>query len=478
RKHMPVYWGPQPFTAGPMYMGAVTIFLFIFGLMYWKGKEKWWLLAVTLLAMLLALGYHFMPLTSLFYKFVPLYNKFRTVSMILVLLQFTLPLLGFLMLDKIVKEAEGGAVLRRQVLTAGGVTLGLILLLACLQGMFGAFTGAGDAGQPDVLVGALIADRISLLWKDALRSMLLVAAAAVVLLWGCGSGKRVLPAAVLVCVLVLFDLFLAGKRYLGHDDFVTPKSFLSGFDKRPVDEMILDDSDPSFRVADLTGSIFNDSHPSYWHKSIGGYSPAKLQRYQEYIDSRLNKDLATLSGAINGAATIGEAEDALPYLESLASLNCRYIIIGGDYPPLRYRYARGNAWFESGEGEIELESYSPNRLAYGYESDAGGLAVFSEVYYPAGWVARLEDGTQLPIELYAGGSDEAGSVAGGLLRCIELPAGEHRLEMSFEPSSYAVGAAVSRASSLLLFILSLLSLGLIFSAKIPHRTQDSGESRI
>ena len=462
RKHMPVYWGPQPFTAGPMYMGAVTIFLFIFGLMYWKGKEKWWLVASSLLAVLLSLGYHFMPLTQFFYDVVPMYNKFRTVSMILVLLQFTLPLLGFLMLDKIVRDgASDGKALRKQVLTAGGVTLGLILLLACLQAMFGSFTGASDASQPEVLVSALAADRMSLLWADAFRSLLLVAAAALVLLWGTGSGKRVLPAAALVCVLVLGDLFIAGKRYLNHDDFVTPKAFKSGFEKRPVDEAILADADPSFRVLDLTVNVFNDSHPSYWHKSIGGYSPAKLQRYQEYIDARINKDLGTLSGALGKATTLEEAESGMPYLESLASLNCRYVIIDGEYPPLRYPYARGNAWFESAPGAITMASYTPNALEYEYESESGGLAVFSEVYYPAGWTARLEDGTELPIELYAGGTDELGSVAGGLLRCVDLPKGKHRLEMRFEPVSYVRGAAFSRVSSLLLLVLGALGLGLV-----------------
>ena len=469
RKSLPTYWGPQPFTAGPMYMGAVTIFLFIFGLLYWKGKEKWWLAIASLLAVLLALGYHFMPLTAFFYKVMPLYNKFRTVSMILVLLQFTLPLLGFLMLDRIVRGGTDAAVLRRQVFTAGGVTLGLILLLAGAQSLFGTFSGSSDAGQPDILVAALAIDREGLLWADALRSLLFVAAAAAALLWSTGGEKRVLPAAVLVCLLVFGDLFFVGKRYLSSDDFVTPKAFMSGFSKRPVDEAILADTDPLFRVADFTVSIFNDSHASYWHKSIGGYSPAKLQRYQEYIDSRITKDLKTLSVALGKAASAEEAEAGMPYLESLASLNCRYIILSDNYPPLRYPYARGNAWFESEPGSIELTSYTPNRLGYEFSSETGGRAVFSEVYYPAGWVARLDGSRELPIELYAGGSDELGPVAGGILRCIDLPAGEHKLEMSFEPASYARGAAISRASSILLILLTVLSIVFIAVPVRPVR---------
>ena len=449
-RNLPTYWGPQPFTAGPMYMGAVTIFLFILGLCWWKGKEKWWAVAASLLAVLLALGSNFLWFTKLFYDFVPLYNKFRTVSMALVVLQFTLPVLGFLQLDAIVKSAESPRELRRKVLIAGGISLGLLLVLALIQSVSGSFTGAVDSGQPDILVDALKSDRYNLLWADTLRSLGFVAAAVLLLLW----NKR-MAAAAGVCLLVLADLFILDKRYLGADDFVSPKSFQGQFSKRPVDEYILADKDPSYRVLDLSVNVFNDSHPSYWHKNIGGYSPAKLQRYQEYIDASIAPDISRLSKALSGAATVAEAEAALPYLESLASLNCRYIILGADNPPLRYPYARGNAWFEDAAGDIEMVSYSPDKLEYRYSSDGGGKAVFSEVYYPAGWVARLEDGRELPIELYDGGSDELGTTAAGLLRCVVLPAGGHSLTMSFEPRSYARGEAVSRACSILLILLVL-----------------------
>ena len=458
-KNLPTYWGPQPFTAGPMYMGAVTVFLFILGLCWYKGKERWWAVIASLLAVLLALGSHFLWFTKLFYDWVPLYNKFRTVSMALVVLQFTLPVLGFLMLDGIVKDASGAKPLRRKGLISGGISAGLLLLLALLQSMFGSFSGAADAGQPEILTNALVADRYHLLWADTFRSLLLVLASTLLLVWSTGgaaqpvSGRRMVGA-VLVGVLVLADLFMVDKRYLGPDDFVSPKSFQSQFSKRPVDEMILADPDPSYRVLDLTVNVFNDSHPSYWHKNIGGYSPAKLQRYQEYIDARIAPDISRLSKAISGAATVEEAEEKLPYLESLASLNCRYIIVGENNPPLEYKYARGNAWFEDGS-PVQLTSYAPDELMYSYSSATGGLAIFSEVYYPAGWVARLEDGTQLPVELYEGGSDELGAVAAGVLRCIDLPAGEHQLTMSFEPKSYSRGEAISRACSILLILLVL-----------------------
>ena len=477
RKHLPLYWGPQPFTAGPMYMGAITIFLFILGLMYWKGKEKWWAVAASLLAVLLALGSHFLWFTKLFYDFAPMNNKFRTVSMALVVLQFTLPVLGFLALDSYVKSSTDAKKKRREVLIAGGVTAGLMLLLALLQSMFGSFTGAADAGQPDILVDALAADRHQLLWNDTFRSLLLVVAAVLVLLWGsasdsAGSGRKNFVAAMLVCVLVLADLFIVDKRYLNSDDFITPKNFSSQFNKRPVDEAILADPDPSYRVLDLTVNVFNDSHPSYWHKNIGGYSPAKLQIYQEYIDERISPDIQALSKALSGVQTISEAQDKLPYLESLASLNCRYIILGADNPPLVYPYARGNAWFDGAQGSISLTSYSPDVLEYSYESEQGGKAVFSEVYYPAGWTARLEDGTQLPVGLYEGGSDASGAVASGLLRCIELPAGSHTLTMSFEPQSYRRGEAVSRACSILLILLVLGAVAMACRSYFASRAEE------
>ncbi|MBQ2107237.1 MAG: hypothetical protein II475_00955 [Bacteroidales bacterium] len=506
RKHLPLYWGPQPFTAGPMYMGAVTIFLFILGLLYWKGREKWWAVAASLLAVLLALGSHFLWFTKLFYDIAPLYNKFRTVSMALVVLQFTLPVLGFLMLDKIVRSGAPARELRKKVFVSGGISLGLLLVLALLQSVLGTFSGGADAGQPDILREALAADRYSLFWSDTLRSLLLVATAVALLVWGVSGGGRArggsaplapvsgrrLAAAVCIGVLVLVDLFLVGKRYLGPDDFVTPKAFNSQFNKRPVDELILADTDPSYRVLDLTVNVFNDSHPSYWHKNIGGYSPAKLQRYQEYIDRQLAPDIQTLSKAISGAATVQEAEAVLPYLESLASLNCRYIIVGEDNPPLRYSFARGNAWFEqTSDDSIELTSYAPDRLEYSYTSSEGGRAVFSEVYYPAGWVARLEDGTELPIELYEGCKMEIEPglqpaegevindicrritkwpVASDLLRCVDLPAGSHTLVMSFEPASYRRGEALSRASSILLL---LLVLGAIVFKVLPKKKAGS-----
>lgn len=500
-KSLPLYWGPQPFTAGPMYMGAVTIFLFIFGLMYYKGRrERWWILAATVLAVFLSLGSHFLWFTTLFYDYVPFYNKFRTVSMSLIVLQFTLPVLGFLMLDQIVRSGKDAAALRREVLTSGAVTAGLCLLLAVLQSLFGSFTGAVDAGQPDILADALSADRRQLLWADTWRSILLVICSGALLFWGvsvpasakesfAGSPelrrRRRTTAAVLVCLLLLLDTFTVGRRYLNADHFVSPRNFHSQFEKRPVDEIILKDTDPSYRVLDLTVNVFNDSHPSYWHKNIGGYSPAKLQRYQEFIDASLIDEINSLYKALGSASTVSEAEDALPFCPGLASMNCRYIIVGEDNYPLTYRYARGNAWFvdaasgeaqsgpsaagagspgeaftrlsaseeESAPAGIILTDYAPNCLKYNYSAEKDSKVVFSEVYYPEGWTLTVDSEQEIPIEVYPGDSE----TPGGLLRCASVPAGSHTLEMRFQPQSYTIGEGVSRASSMVLILMVLLS---------------------
>lgn len=457
-RNLPLYWGPQPFTAGPMYLGAVTFFLFLLSLMLCRGRDKWWMIGVSLLAILLALGSNLMGFTRFFYEYVPMYSKWRTVTMSLVILQFTLPVLGFLALDKLVREGTGKTYARK-VLTAGAVSVGFCLVVAAVQSLTGSFSGASDAGQPDILVDALAADRKSLLWKDTLRSVLFIAAAAGSLLIGlkvpsqagktfathpeAGRSRRV-SFAIILSLILLVDGFTAGKRYLNADDFVSPKAFRSQFALRPVDKMILEDKDPSYRVLDLSVNVFNDSHPSYWHKNIGGYSPAKLRIYQDYIENHLSAEINSIYSSLSGVSTVSQAQEALPEIPCLSALNCRYIIVGGDAAPIVNPAARGNAWFESpAPGDsISLTSYSPDVLQYSYESAGGGKAVFSEVYYPAGWEATLEDGTILDISL----SDE-------VLRSVQLPAGKHELTMRFAPASYSIGENVSRASSILLILL-------------------------
>ena len=383
--------------------------------------------------------------------------------------------------------------------------------------MFGSFTGASDAGMQDVLVDALVADRIALFRRDAFGSLALILLSAGMLLWAylpsgqtaharafAGYGRKWI-AAVAICVLSLANLFVVGKRYLDADDFTTPKDFNKPFALRTVDEVILTDKDPQYRVLDLTVNVFNSSVPSYHHKNVGGYSPAKLQRYQDLIEHYLTGEINGLYKQLNAAESLTEAADWMAAgTPVLNALNTRYVILDGDYPPLVNDAALGAAWFvdsvvpassadeelsllasvdlrrqavvrdgtpviltsspsvilssspsvilsASEESLIGLTSYAPNELHYRYSTATDRLAVFSEIWYPNGWTAVLEDGT--PVPLFR---------ADWTLRAALLPAGDHELVMRFLPDSYRIGATVSRWTSLLLLLVALGSLALAF----------------
>ena len=462
-KHMPLYWGPQPFTAGPMYMGAITIFLFVLGLILCKGREKWWLVAATVIAVFLAWGNHFMWFTKLWFEYAPMYNKFRTVSMALIVLQVTLPMLGFYVLDRVMKEKYEKKEFMKAGYIAFGITAGFCLLCALIPGLAGTFTGSADAGQPDILVDALIADRQALLKKDAIHSLLLISAVFVLLIWAFRKPKvdavgpkgsfvragRMSIVAVAVIFLVWIDLASVGKRYLNKSHFVTPKDFTAHYEPRLVDEIIHLDEDPNYRVLDISVNTFNDAIQSYHHKCIGGYSPVKLQRYQDLIDKYITEEIYDIYDAVENAETVQEVEAALPELKVVSMLNGKYIILGADFSPVRNPYAYGNAWFVSDfvpaatpdeeiaylEGadlrttaiigndftwaqeamknmsgspavmpststvmssevetspSIALSHYAPNELRYEFSTDTERAAIFSEIYYPKGWKAWIE----------------------------------------------------------------------------------------
>ena len=544
-KSMPLYWGPQPFTAGPMYMGAITIFLFVLGLCLIKGREKWWIVVATVIVVLLAWGSHFMWFTKLWFDYAPFYNKFRTVSMALTVLQVTLPLLGFYTLDRIIKEKYE----KKQFLKAGyisyAVTAGFCLLCVLIPGIAGTFTSASDAQYGEMLAETLAADRKDLMVKDALRSLMLITVVFALLLWAFRTPKhdakgpegsfvkkgRMAIVAVAMVFLVWIDLVSVGKRYLNKDHFVTPKDFTAHYDLRPVDEVILEDTSLDYRVLDLSVNTFNSSIPSYHHKTIGGYSPVKLQRYQDLIERYITPEIYEFYGAVENAETVSEISENLPELKVTSLLNGKYIVIGAEYPPVVNPYAYGNAWFvssavpaatpdeeiallaetdlrntavigddfaavrssdafvvnsdsndrESGEmsfsssvddkaghpisPSIELTYYAPNELRYSYDTDYERAAIFSEIYYPKGWKAWIEpagaygevrNGHYQPtadareIELFR---------ADWMLRGAIVPEGKGQIIMRFEPDSYQIGEDISRASSITLILLLLLSVG-------------------
>ena len=517
-KNLPLYWGPQPFTAGPMYMGAITIFLFILGLFFCENKDKWWLVIGTVLAIFLGLGSHFMAFTKFFYDCIPFYNKFRTVSMAIILLQVTLPALGFMALDRILKGEVRYADFKKKGFAAYAIAGGFCLVFFLIPGLAGSFTGSVDNGQQDILVAALQSDRAQLLRSDALRSFLLISASFLLIMWGYQVPKgyaddndmayaRRRTAMALVCLLVLVDLFSAGKRYLNADDFLSSRNFGSQFDKRPVDEFILADDAPSYRVLDLTVSPFNDSHPSYWHKNIGGYNAAKIQRYQDLIDSYLTPEINSIYQIAGNVGTIDELGEAISCLQTLSALNMKYLILGDDMAPAVNTGAFGNAWFVDSTmnvaspdealeslgkvdlrryavlepsdtdvfekygnavspadslSSIKMTSYAPNELRYHYSISSPEMAVFSEVYFPEGWHAWVEDtGEEVPVFR-----------ADWILRGAVLPAGEHDLVMRYDPKAVSVSATVARSSSAFLIVLLLLcAAGIIIFKKQSTETE-------
>ena len=505
-KHMPLYWGPQPFTAGPMYMGAISIFLFVLGLCLIKGREKWWIVVATLIAVMLAWGNHFMWFTKLWFEYAPFYNKFRTVSMALIVLQVTLPLLGFYALDKIIKGQYQKAEILKSIYIAFGITGGFCLICALLPGIAGTFYAASDAQYGEMLAETLAADRAALLKSDAWRSFGLIAVTAVLIWWGL-KKERMAAVAFTVIILVGIDLFPAGKRYLNKEHFITPKDFSAQYELRPVDEIILEDPSLDYRVLDISVNTFNSSIPSYHHKTIGGYSPVKLQRYQDLIEKYITGEIYKVYDAVENAETVSEVTEGLPELKVVSMLNGKYIILGADYPPVVNKHAYGNAWFvssfvpaatpdeeiallehadlrnsavigadfktsidyiteipDSVMSTIALTHYAPNELRYTFSTSAERAAIFSEIYYPKGWKAWIEPAGsygQVRKGHYQPTAD-AKSIdlfrANWMLRGAVLPEGEGQLIMRFEPDSYQLGENISLASSIILILLLLASL--------------------
>ena len=523
-KSLPLYWGPQPYTAGPMYVGAISLFLFILGLLLFKGKEKWWLLAATVLAVMMAWGNHFMWFTRLLFDYAPMYNKFRTVSMALTVLQVTVPVLGFLVLDRILKKEYDNRMLFRKSWIAYGITAGFCLVFVLIPSLAGPFTSAADKSLPDFLTSALQDDRKMLLVKDALRSICFITMAFVLIRWAFSAKndvilkKRTAMAGTAVCILVFLDMAPVGKRYLNSDHFVKKRDFTAQFAERPVDKLIKEDTALDYRVLDLSVNTFNSAVPSYHHKCIGGYSPAKLQRYQDLIERYLSREINSLIKTVNGAKTIQDVQDNMPEMPVISMLNGKYVILGGNLPPVMNENAFGNCWFVHSAapaanpdeeisliGSVNLRDcavigddfswarekidslgtlartdhapadsvwmthYAPNELKYRCRTTGGQAVIFSEIYFPKGWkawIAPAEDtGNRSELELFR---------ADWMLRGAIIPGGEYEITMRFDPDSYRTGKDLSRASSITLLILLVLSglLNLTYLKKSEFRNGD------
>ena len=479
------YWGDQPFTSGPVYLGAIVCFLFVLGLFTYKHPIKWWLLGLTILSIFLSCGKNMAWFNDFLFYHLPFYNKFRSPSMALVIAQFTVPLLALLTLKDLFDKKITQTDFKKGLKYALGITGGICLLFSVASGMLFDFRSPYDAAHnmPDWYYAALLSDRASLLRADALRSLVfIVLAAGVLYLFMKGTLKSGVYATAAIAVLMLIDLWQVDKRYLNDDNFVQPKNQKQQFTKSKADELILQDTSQSYRVLTLNNP-FNDTFVSYYHKSIGGYNAAKLRRYQELIERRITPEINRFTSQASSARSADEMEALVSSLSTLNMLNMRYIIHNKDAAPIRNDAAYGNAWFvenfkvaENADAEMALLSevdlqktavvdkrfeqhlaayqnppagenatirmtkYKPNAVTYTSRSDADRLAVFSEVYYANGWKACV-DGQPAPHFR-----------ANWILRGMVVPAGEHTVEFKFYPNGYYNAIKTSRISSAALLL--------------------------
>ena len=506
------YFGTQPMTSGPVYVGAFVLFLFVLGCFIVKGPLKWALIGATFFSIVLSWGKNFMPLTDFFIDYVPLYNKFRAVSSILVIAEFTIPLLAIFALKRLLEEPE---ILKQEKKPLGIsllLTAGIALLLAVAPGSIG--SGYVPAQEAQMLQNAvnqqmipanelsgILANlgemRAELVSSDALRSFIIIGIGCS-LLWLYASGKLRSSLTIAgITILCLADMWGVNKRYLNDAQFVPHSIRTETFTKTNTDELILQDTSLDYRVLNFATSTFDDNNTSYWHKSVGGYHPAKLRRYQEMIEHHISPEMQAAYKAIATAGGEMDSVDANKF-RILNMLNTKYFIFPAGQQrqtvPILNPHAYGNAWFvnkvqyvnnaneeidaldsiiptetavvdarfkdvlkcatesyKDSLSSIRLTSYAPNRLTYETNNAQDGIAVFSEIYYPDGWHVTI-DGQ--PAEL---------ARADYILRTMHVPAGQHTIEMRFDPTSLHVTEGIAYGA------LALLVIGIIVAVLIAKR---------
>lgn len=506
------YFGTQPMTSGPVYVGAFVLFLFVLGCFIVKGPLKWALIGATFFSIVLSWGKNFMPLTDFFIDYVPLYNKFRAVSSILVIAEFAIPLLAIFALKRLLEEPE---ILKQEKKPLGIsllLTAGIALLLAVAPGSIG--SGYVPAQEAQMLQNAvnqqmipanelsgILANlgemRAELVSSDALRSFIIIGIGCS-LLWLYASGKLRSSLTIAgITILCLADMWGVNKRYLNDAQFVPHSIRTETFTKTNTDELILQDTSLDYRVLNFATSTFDDNNTSYWHKSVGGYHPAKLRRYQEMIEHHISPEMQAAYKAIATAGGEMDSVDANKF-RVLNMLNTKYFIFPAGQQrqtvPILNPHAYGNAWFvnkvqyvnnaneeidaldsiiptetavvdarfkdvlkgttesyKDSLSSIRLTSYAPNRLTYETNNAQDGIAVFSEIYYPDGWHVTI-DGQ--PAEL---------ARADYILRTMYVPAGQHTIEMRFDPTSLHVTEGIAYGA------LALLVIGIIVAVLIAKR---------
>lgn len=490
----PQYFGSQPGTSGPVYVGAFVLFLFVLGLFIVKGPMKWALLGATILSILLAWGKNFMGFTDFFLDYVPMYAKFRTVASILVIAEFTIPLLAALALKQIVDKPEELKKQMKFVYISLGLTAGVAFLMAVTPGIMSPFVSEQetqmiasiqgmDANTQHLIISNIESMRQAMVSADAWRSVVIILIGFALLM---AFRFRKLPGKYMIvalAVLCLIDLWQVDKRYLNDGMFVPRSERENPHQPTAADAKILQDRSLNYRVLNFAVSTFNDNETSYFHKSVGGYHPAKLRRYQEMIDAYIAPQMQAAMGEISTKGGDMQKVDGRKVFPVLNMLNTKYFILplqGGTTVALQNPYAQGNAWFvnkivyvgdanaeyaqvakinlqteavadkkfESTLGQaitndstatVRLTSYQPNNLRYTVDSKNGGIVVFSEIYYP-GWTATV-DGTPTPI-----------ARVNYILRALMVKPGKHTVVFDFHPSSIRTTEIIAYISLILLLL--------------------------
>ncbi len=490
-KSLPLYWGDQPIVGGPIYAGAIVFFLFVLGLLIIKGPLRGWVLGMFILYLTWAMGKHFSTINFLFFDYFPMFNKFRAVTMVLALAQLLMVLLGVLALKKIIKKEISWANLQKPFLIALGITGGLCLLFSIMPTLFFDFRSVNDAqvmasfeqstqdkAFAQQLVDAIVKDRIGMMKSDAFRSLIFILlSAALIWFWMKDKMKPVIMYASFI-LLMIFDMFGIDKRYLNNDDFISSYAAETSLAPSPADQQILQDTDPNYRVLDLSTSPFQSAAASYFHKSLGGYHGAKMRRYQELFERQIAKQNANpdilnmlntkyiISVDQQGNRVVQPNNDAfgnawfVNSYEIVANADAEMAALDSLRPRekavIDQRFAdklNGLTLKPDSTAQIKLTSYKPNELIYESNSSQEGLAIFSEIYYNVRdeWKVTIDD---KPTDMLR---------ADYVLRAARIPAGKHIIKFHFDPVSVAVGSKIDLISSILL--LALIAGAIFVNAK-------------
>jgi len=492
------YWGDQPFTSGPVYVGAFVLFLFILGCFIVKGGFKWAMLAATVITIMLAWGKNFMPLTDFFLDYFPFYNKFRAVSSILIVAELCIPILAILALVEVIKKPEYIHFKRKEFWISAALTGGLALLFWLFPRLFFSFLSQKEIdqfsqivlqnpavkSQVDLYTIGLESARVAILKADALRSFIVIAIG-IGLLWLYKDGKMKKGLLVgLISIVVLVDLWSVDKRYLNDSHFVRKNETKVAWEASDADRMILQDKEPGYRVMNLTVSTFQDGSTSYYHRSVGGYHAAKLRRYQDVIDryftqsvnmpiinmlntkyvivnDKNNQPIAQLNAGALGAAwfvgkytVVNNADEEISAIGTIDPAN--ELVVDKRFET----QLKGKSFVKDTTSRIVLDSYAPNKLVYTSNANQEQLAVFSEIYFADGWKATID------------GVDAPHFRANYILRAMVVPAGKHTIVFSFEPSSFNRSETISVISAFILIGLMVLALGFGVKNLVQSKKKD------